>query len=126
MRIAAKCIRLRQIQADLKQLKKKFPSVEKDLEYAERLLEAGQSLPQTYPYPGFGEDHSIYKTRVVNTSQRKGKSTGYRLIYEIIEPQDDTVILLILLYGKTTISDENKVRIEIKTRLRSPDYPKIN
>lgn len=125
MKVAATCMRLPQLEGDLKRLKKKFRSVETDLIYAERLLEAGQVLPQTASYPGFGEDHSVFKTRVVNTDSAKGKSSGYRLIYEEIKTKGDKVILLLLLYSKTTYDDENKVRIEVKTRLRSPDYPKL-
>jgi mRNA-degrading endonuclease RelE of RelBE toxin-antitoxin system len=118
----AKCIRLPQLAVDIKDLKKKFRSVEIDLIYAERLLEAGKTLPQTDPYPGFGTDHRIFKTRVINTDLARGKSSGYRLIYEEIKTQDDTVILLILLYGKSTYKEENKVRLEVWARLRSPGY----
>ena len=124
MRVVATCIRLRQLGGDIKRLKKRFQSVEDDLLYAERLLEAGRILPQTDPYCGFGQ-HNIFKTRVVNTDSRKGKSSGYRLIYEEIKTEDDKVIVLVLLYDKKTHGDENKVRIEVKTRLRSPDYPKL-
>lgn len=124
MRVVATCIRLRQLGGDIKRLKKRFRSVEDDLLYAERLLEAGRILPQTDPYRGFGQ-HNIFKTRVVNTDSRKGKSSGYRLIYEEIKTEDDKVIVLVLLYDKKTHGDENKVRIEVKTRLRSPDYPKL-
>ena len=103
-------------------LYRKFRSVERDLIYAERLLEARKILPQTNAYPGFGASHSIFKTRVVNTDVSKGKSSGYRLIYEEIETEGDMVILLILLYGKSTYKEESDVRIEIRTRLGSPEY----
>jgi mRNA-degrading endonuclease RelE of RelBE toxin-antitoxin system len=118
----ATCVRLPQITGDIKRLAKKFKSVEGDLIYAERLLEAGRALPQTDPYPGFGQNHKIFKTRVVNTSSSKGKSSGYRLIYEEILGERGEIILLMLLYDKSTYNDENKVRIAIKVRLRSPEY----
>jgi mRNA-degrading endonuclease RelE of RelBE toxin-antitoxin system len=108
----------------LKELGKKFKSVETDLLYAVRLLELGQTLPQTEPYPGFGE-HRVFKTRVINTSTDKGKSSGYRLIYEDISNDEEKQILLILLYDKHTCKNENAVRIEIKTRFRSPEYTKL-
>ena len=122
METVARCIRLPQLATDIKHLKRKFRSVEIDLIYAERLLEAGKMLPQTDPYPGFGENHKIFKTRVINTDSAKGKSSGYRLIYEEIKDENDTVILLILLYDKTMYKQENKVRVEIWARLRSPQY----
>jgi len=118
----ARCIRLPQLVADIKHLKKKFRSVEIDLVYAERLLETGKILPQTDPYPGFGDNHKIFKTRVINTDSTKGKSSGYRLIYEEVKAENDTVILLMLLYDKSMYKEENKVRIEVWTRLRSSEY----
>ena len=122
METVARCIRLPQLVADIKHLKKKFRSVEIDLVYAERLLEAGKILPQTDPYPGFGENHKIFKTRVINTDSTKGKSSGYRLIYEEVKAENDTVVLLMLLYDKSMHKEENKVRIEVWTRLRSSEY----
>lgn len=121
MEIIARCIRLPQLAGDIKRLQRKFRSVEIDLIYAERLLEVGQVLPQTDPYPGFGQNHKIFKTRVVNTDSGKGKSSGYRLIYGEIE-DNNKVVLLILLYSKSTYKDENKVRAEVKIRLRNPEY----
>jgi len=118
----ARCIRLPQLVADIKHLKKKFRSVEIDLVYAERLLETGKILPQTDPYPGFGDNHKIFKTRVINTDSTKGKSSGYRLIYEEVKAENDTVVLLMLLYDKSMYKEENKVRIEVWTRLRSSEY----
>ena len=122
METVARCIRLPQLVADIKHLKKKFRSVEIDLVYAERLLEAGKILPQTDPYPGFGENHKIFKTRVINTDSTKGKSSSYRLIYEEVKAENDTVVLLMLLYDKSMHKEENKVRIEVWTRLRSSEY----
>lgn len=122
METVARCIRLPQLVADIKHLKKKFRSVEIDLVYAERLLETGKILPQTDPYPGFGDNHKIFKTRVINTDSTKGKSSGYRLIYEEVKAENDTVILLMLLYDKSMYKEENKVRIEVWTRLRSSEY----
>ena len=117
-----KSLRLPQIDRDVKVIRKKYRSVDVDLLYAERLLQAGQILPQTDPYPGFGESHSIYKTRVINTSSSKGKSGGYRLIYEEIIVDDAEVIIVILLYTKATIKEETNVRAEIRARLRSSEY----
>jgi len=124
MNIVVKCIQLPQIQKDLKELKKRFKLVKNDLLYAVRLLELGRILPQTDPYPGFGADHKVFKTRVINVNTNKGKSSGYRLIYEDISSDDERKILLIFLYDKHTCNKENKVRIEVKTRLQSPEYIK--
>ena len=125
MKAAAVCTRASQLEADIKRLRKKFPSVEQDLLYAQRLLEAGKCLPQTSPYPGFGNS-KIYKTRVINSSLgSKGKSSGHRLVYEEFDKQVGKVIVLIMLYGKNEYSDEKKVKNEIRFRLRDPNYPML-
>lgn len=117
-----KTLRLPQIEKDLKLLRKKSPSADVDLLYAERLLQSGQILPQTDPYPGFGDPHSMFKTRIINTSTDKGKSSGYRLIYEQSIQDNEAVIILFLFYTKATIKEETKVRAEIRERLRSLEY----
>jgi mRNA-degrading endonuclease RelE of RelBE toxin-antitoxin system len=124
---AARCIRLPQLATDVKHLRKRFRSVEIDLISAERLLEAGETLPQTTPYPGFGGNHKIFKTRIVNIDLAKGKSSGYRLIYEEIKAENSVartnmVVLLMLLYDKAMYEEENKVRSEVWARLKSPEY----
>lgn len=121
--VVVRCIRVKQLEADIKRLTKKFPSMDVDLLYAQRLLEARESLPQTYQYPGFG-NRKIYKTRIINTSLAdKGKSSGYRLIYEETNGQANKVIVLIMLYTKNEYRDENKVKNEITFRLNDPSYP---
>lgn len=121
--VVVTCIKVTQLEADIKRLGKKFPSVELDLLYAQRLLEARKSLPQTYQYPRFG-NRRIYKTRVINTSLAdKGKSSGYRLIYEETNGEANKVIVLIMLYAKNEYRDENKVKNEIRFRLNDPSYP---
>lgn len=104
------------IARDLKRLSKRYPSVERDLMYAERLLEAGQTLTQTYAYPGFGQ-RRLYKTRVVNTAIPSGKSKGYRMIYEAIVEQGNDGFLLVLLYDHSSYKSELEVRKEVRDRL---------
>lgn len=122
MRIVAKCIRAKEIQTDIKRLRKKCLSVDKDVIYAERLLEAGRILPETSPFPRFGEHHKVYKSRIIDTSSNKGKSSGYRFVYEEISVEEDTIFIFILLYKKNEFSSEKKVVNEVKTRLRGLDY----
>jgi len=105
-----------QIARDLNQLGRRFPTVAKDLEYVERLLAAGQALPQTDALQGFGV-RRLFKTRVVNTSIARGKSAGYRLIYEVVFQEDDDGFLLLLLYDHTTLPSEEDVRRMLSARL---------
>jgi mRNA-degrading endonuclease RelE of RelBE toxin-antitoxin system len=75
-------------------------------------------LPQTDALQGFGE-RRLFKTRVVNTSIQRGKSAGYRLVYEIVVEEDDDGFLLLLLYDHKTLRTEEEVRKELRTRLES-------
>lgn len=124
MRTVATCINTKQFKTDVKHLKKKYPSAETDVLYARRLLEAGEKLPKTDPFSGFG-NHNIYKTRIYNTSTGKGKSSGYRLIYEEILGGDLKRIVFILLYTKNEFNSEAQIINEVRFRLRSSEYQKL-
>ncbi len=101
---------------DLKQLGKKYPSVGQDLVYVERLLAIGHSFPHTDAYKGFGA-RRLFKTRVENTSVSRGKSKGYRLIYEVVVEEDDEGCELLLLYDHNAFKAELDVRKELRARL---------
>jgi hypothetical protein len=122
MNAVIKCFRLPQIEKDLKALNKKFRNANVHLIYAERLLEAGINIPETYPYPGFSEKHKIFKTRVLNTDIGKGKSNGYRLIFEEFYKDNNKQFRLIYMYEKSEDNNESKIKAEILFRLHSPEY----
>lgn len=125
MKSQVECIKVKQLEADIKRLRKKFPSVEADLVFVQRLLKAGKAVPQTYQYPGFG-NRIVFKTRVINTSLgNKGKSGGYRLIYEEVGSEASKAIILIMLYGKNEYRSEDKVKNEVRVRLNDPNYPTL-
>jgi mRNA-degrading endonuclease RelE of RelBE toxin-antitoxin system len=52
-----------------------------------------------------GTGYQIFKIRVKNSDIRKGKSSGYRLVYQL-ESQDS--VLLLALYSK---SDQGNIKI---------------
>jgi mRNA-degrading endonuclease RelE of RelBE toxin-antitoxin system len=51
---------------------------------------------------GVGEEYLVYKVRVRNSNIQKGKSAGYRLIYQVESP---TSILLLTIYSKSDRED---------------------
>jgi mRNA-degrading endonuclease RelE of RelBE toxin-antitoxin system len=121
MKCIAQCYRTPEMGRDIKKLKGKFRNVKQDIIYVERLLEAGtiQVASYTAPYPGFGK-HRVFKTRVENTDSSKGKSSGYRLIYEECDSTDDMQkVLLVLVYDHNRYKDESRVKAEILSRLRA-------
>lgn len=117
---------IEQLQKDVNRLKKKYPSVQADLRYVQRLLGSGKILPQTNPYCGFGQ-HKMFKTRVYNTSMgNRGKSRGYRVIYEEVGSGTDKTIVLVMLYSKNEYQNEHRIKNEIRFRLNSPSYQALD
>jgi mRNA-degrading endonuclease RelE of RelBE toxin-antitoxin system len=51
---------------------------------------------------GLGEDYIAIKLRVKNSNIQKGKSAGYRLIYQVESP---TNVLLLTIYSKSDRND---------------------
>lgn len=84
-------------------LKKRYRSIESDLQPLIEQLQNGDFLGDRVS--GFA-DYRVYKVRVKNSDIRKGKSGGYRVIYQSLTP--DAVVLL-RLYSK---SDQDDVTID--------------
>jgi len=56
-----------------------------------------------------GEDYIILKVRVKNSNIQKGKSAGYRMIYQVESPVS---VLLLTIYSKSDRADisPNEIR----------------
>ena len=87
---------------EVKKLLKRYNSTRKDIEPLIKQLEAGE-----IPGDRIAENkYPVYKVRVANSDTRKGKSSGYRVIYYTITPES---ILLTTIYSKSdrrTISNK--------------------
>lgn len=51
---------------------------------------------------GIGDEYVVFKVRVRNSNIQKGKSAGYRLIYQVESPRS---ILLLTSYSKSDRED---------------------
>ena len=79
---------------EVKKLLKRYNSARKDIEPLIKQLEAGE-------IPGdriVGNKYPVYKVRVPNSDTRKGKSSGYRVIYYTMTLE---AILLTTIYSKS-------------------------
>jgi mRNA-degrading endonuclease RelE of RelBE toxin-antitoxin system len=84
-------------QVQLRQLSKRYRSLRSDLQVLLDELQNGNC-------PGdqvSGTTYTVFKVRVKNRDIQKGKSGGYRVIYQ---RRDNTFILLVAIYSK---SDES-------------------
>ena len=85
--------------AQLKQLRKTYRQIDKDLALLS-VLEKGVR-PQDARLRNMG-GMEVYKARLPNTSARVGSRGGFRVIYRV---KDGTIILLLLIWAKSRTSD---------------------
>ena len=88
-------------------LKKRYRNIESDLQTLIEQLQNGD-LPGDR-IAGFA-DYIVYKVRVKNSDIRKGKSGGYRVIYQSLTP---TAVVLLYLYTKSDQDDVTPDEIRI-------------
>ncbi len=89
---------------NLRQLAKKYRRIKTDLQPILDALEQGQT-------PGdqiSGVAYEVYKVRAQNSASNKGKSGGYRIIYQRTAKG---AIVLVTLYSKTEQEDINPQQI---------------
>ncbi|MEO1953445.1 MAG: type II toxin-antitoxin system RelE/ParE family toxin [Campylobacterales bacterium] len=88
---------------NLKTLTKKYKNVKKDV------LELANKLEKT-PTIGIELGKNIFKIRVKNSDNNKGKSAGYRVITYCINEKNE--VFLITIYSKS--EKENILDLELK------------
>lgn len=94
-----------------KKLSKKFPQLRQDLITLQNIL-------QMHPQAGTHLGNNCYKIRLQNTSVKKGKSGGFRVIFFLIE--EDKIIRLLAIFSKSekdSIPDEDVKKILKKNNL---------
>ncbi|PSB56367.1 type II toxin-antitoxin system RelE/ParE family toxin [Chamaesiphon polymorphus] len=90
---------------ELRKLNKRYRSIERDIKPLIEQLEAGET-------PGdriVGNEYPVYKVRVPNSDTRKGKSSGYRVIYYMITLE---AVLLTTIYAKSDRGNISNKEVE--------------
>lgn len=90
---------------NLRHLSKKYPHVRTDIQPKLDSLAAGQREGDKIP----GVKFDVHKVRAKNRDAKKGKSGGYRLIYQVVKSSE---IVLVTAYSKTEQGDitANEIR----------------
>jgi mRNA-degrading endonuclease RelE of RelBE toxin-antitoxin system len=83
---------------NLRALARKYRHIRSDVQPVIQQLEAGEIIGDKVP----GVKYAIFKVRVSNSDIRKGKRSGYRLIYHLRSPKN---VILVTLYSKLDQSD---------------------
>jgi mRNA-degrading endonuclease RelE of RelBE toxin-antitoxin system len=90
---------------DIKKLRKRHDSIEKDIQPLIEQLEAGE-----IPGDRIAENkYPVYKVRVRNSDIRRGKSSGYRVIYYTMTPE---ATLLTTIYSKSDMRNISNKEVE--------------
>jgi mRNA-degrading endonuclease RelE of RelBE toxin-antitoxin system len=85
---------------NLHDLNKRYRHVRADIQTVIQDLEVGNFVGDRIS--GIGEDYVMLKVRVKNRDIKKGKSAGYRLIYQV---ESSTAVLLLTIYSKSDRAD---------------------
>ncbi|MEH2167663.1 MAG: type II toxin-antitoxin system RelE/ParE family toxin [Nostoc sp.] len=96
-----------EFEQELCRLSKRFRNIRSDVQPIIEQLQQGNIVGDRIA--GIGEEYVVYKVRVRNSSIQKGKSAGYRFIYQVESP---TSILLLTIYSKSDREDigANEIR----------------
>ncbi|MCY7406745.1 MAG: type II toxin-antitoxin system RelE/ParE family toxin [Alkalinema sp. CAN_BIN05] len=86
-------------QTQLRRFAKRYRSLQSDLQTLFAELQNGNCPGDQIP----GTFYTVFKVRIKNSDIQKGKSAGYRVIYQL---KNNICILLITLYSK---SDESSI-----------------
>ena len=85
---------------NLYSLSKKYRNIRKDIAIALEQIQSGNFIGDRLA--GLGENYVVIKVRVKNSNIQKGKSAGYRLVYQVESP---TSVLLLTIYAKSDRDD---------------------
>jgi mRNA-degrading endonuclease RelE of RelBE toxin-antitoxin system len=116
--ILIQVIRSGRFTKDLKNLKKRYRSIEEDVRHLIDLLQSGET-------PGdriAGNRYVVYKVRVKNSDVNRGQSGGYRVIYYI---QTSQGILLVKIYSKSDLENISNDEIEDAIERYEKEFPAI-
>ena len=94
-----------EFKASLRKLAKRYRSIRKDIQPVLEDLQQGKFQGDRIANIG----HTVFKQRVKNSDNQKGKSAGYRVIYYI--RTTDTVVL-ITIYSKSEQTDISESEVK--------------
>ena len=85
---------------NLRDLSKRYRNIRSDTQDALQQIQAGNFVGDRIA--GLGEDYVVIKVRVKNSNIQKGKSAGYRLVYQV---ESAVSVFLLTIYSKSDRDD---------------------
>jgi len=95
-----------EFEENLYRLSKRFRNIRKDIVSAIEQIQAGNFVGDRLT--GLGEDYVVIKVRVKNSNIQKGKSAGYRLVYQVESPVS---VFLLTIYSKSDRNDISTMEV---------------
>lgn len=89
---------------NLRALSKKYHHIRSDIQPIIDQIQTGKFIGNRIA----GTNYLIFKVRAINRDISKGKSSGYRIIYQVKKPDQ---VILIAIYSKLDQSDISTERI---------------
>lgn len=112
--MSVKVERLSEFEKDLKQLRKKYKTIDDDISVVERVItvEPTARPPFSFQIDNLGLETCVIKVRKIASRSFKGKGamSGFRLIYAHFEQENRVVF--IELYHKSSKEVEDRDRIK--------------
>lgn len=111
----------------LKQLRKKYRKIDKDLDKAFTDIEHDyETACHATAIPGWQGE--VWKYRCASTDMRKGQSGGFRIIALVEKSSNPHVLYPILLYAKSEKADASAVEVAeaVKALRRALEEPPID
>ncbi|WP_448599228.1 type II toxin-antitoxin system RelE/ParE family toxin [Thermoleptolyngbya sp.] len=108
-----------EFQRRLRTLAKRYRQIRADVKPVIDQLENGNFVGDRIP----GTGYTVLKVRIKNSDIQKGKSAGYRLIYQVVSPSQ---VLLLTLYSKSDqadISTEETREVVSSFQAQNPGEP---
>ncbi|HLO87072.1 MAG TPA: type II toxin-antitoxin system RelE/ParE family toxin [Nostocaceae cyanobacterium] len=87
-------------QRNLRSLAKRYRNIRLDTQPIIEQIQSGNFIGDRIA--GLGENYIVIKVRVKNSNIQKGKSAGYRIIYQV---ESSTSVLLLTIYSKSDRED---------------------
>ena len=101
---------------NLRGLAKKYRHLRSDVEPVIAQLQAGEFIGDQVR----GTSCTIFKARVQNSDIQKGKSSGYRLVYQVKTP---AIVVLVTIYSKLDQGDISAAQIRHILREFESSHP---
>ncbi|MBW4487217.1 MAG: type II toxin-antitoxin system RelE/ParE family toxin [Trichocoleus desertorum ATA4-8-CV12] len=89
-----------EFQQNLRKLAKRYRNIRFDIQPVIQEIQVGNLIGDRLT--NIGKDYRVFKVRIQNRDIQKGKSAGYRLIYQV---ESSASVLLLTIYSKSDRDD---------------------